>query len=126
MANDAFYSISCKDIDGGVHDLNSYRLDCSIYLLSKRQNVTMSKEPETEDVIKKNMREKYHVTFDVFSKCNVNGSDAHPLFTYLKKSLVDSEKPDISWNFAKFLIDRKGNPYKRYRPESAPQVITTS
>ncbi|BHF70097.1 hypothetical protein SprV_0301314700 [Sparganum proliferum] len=56
-----------------------------------------------------------------YSKCDVNGSDAHPLFTYLKKSLVDTEKPDITWNFAKFLVDRKGMPYKRYPPDFAPQ-----
>nr|VZI49501.1 unnamed protein product [Spirometra erinaceieuropaei] len=119
MTDDTFYSFICKDIDGNVTDLNPYSQGLAI--LAFPCNQFGAQEPETENVIKKNMQEKYKVTFDMFSKCEVNGSDAHPLFTYLKKSLVDTEKPDITWNFAKFLVDRKGMPYKRYPPDFAPQ-----
>ncbi|VDM05026.1 unnamed protein product [Schistocephalus solidus] len=84
MADDTFYSFTCKDIDGGITDLNSYRLECLRYLLSKSRGLAIlafpcnqfgEQEPETEDVIKKNMREKYKITFDMFSKCDVRGYD---------------------------------------------------
>eukprot|EP00112_Aurelia_sp_Birch-Aquarium-sp1_P003487 Seg139.2 transcript_id=Seg139.2/GoldUCD/mRNA.D3Y31 product="Glutathione peroxidase 1" protein_id=Seg139.2/GoldUCD/D3Y31 len=70
---------------------------------------------------------------DMFSKVQVNGSDAHSLFKYLKKQLPfpsdDSEtllndcrfaiwspihRSDIGWNFEKFLIGPDGKPVKRY------------
>ena len=41
-------------------------------------------EPGTEEEIKEFATSKYNVTFDMFSKINVNGGDAHPLWVYLK------------------------------------------
>lgn len=42
-------------------------------------------EPWPEQDIKKWVKDKYAVEFDMFSKVNVNGGNAHPLFKYLKK-----------------------------------------
>ena len=44
-------------------------------------------EPGTEANIKEFATGKYNVTFDMFSKINVNGGDAHPLWVYLKVTL---------------------------------------
>lgn len=63
---------------------------------------------------------KYNISFDQFDKIKVNGKDAHPLYNYLKEK-TDGEK--IRWNFAKFLIDRKGNIVKRYDPKVKPEDI---
>jgi glutathione peroxidase len=41
----------------------------------------------------------------------VNGSDAHPLYTYLK---AETGGDRIKWNFNKFLIDKAGNVIRRY------------
>ena len=41
-------------------------------------------EPGTEAEIKEFATGKYNVTFDLFSKINVNGGDTHPLWVYLK------------------------------------------
>ena len=41
-------------------------------------------EPGTEAEIKEFAAGKYNVTFDLFSKINVNGGDTHPLWAYLK------------------------------------------
>ena len=52
----------------------------------------------------------YGVTFPMFSKIDVNGEAAHPLFKYLtstKKGLLGSE--GIKWNFTKFLIGKDGS-----------------
>lgn len=82
----------------------------------------------------------YGVTFPIFSKIEVNGEDAHPLYQYLvsqkgfagfdeshpiaprlipKLQELDPDyasKPSIKWNFTKFLIDRRGNVAERFEP----------
>ena len=66
----------------------------------------------------------YDVTFPLFAKINVNGSEAEPLFKYLKSAapgLLGSEA--IKWNFTKFLIDRKGNVLNRYSPATRPEDL---
>ncbi|GHI00743.1 glutathione peroxidase [Neobacillus kokaensis] len=65
----------------------------------------------------------YGVTFPMFAKIDVNGSDADPLFNYLteqKKGVLSSR---IKWNFTKFLIDRNGQVTQRYAPTTDPKKI---
>ena len=62
---------------------------------------------------------KYDTKFPRFAKIKVNGSDADPLYIYLKE-----QKPGrIGWNFAKFLIDRKGNVVERFAPTDKPETL---
>ena len=57
-------------------------------------------------------RLRYDTRFPRFAKIKVNGSDADPLYVYLKE-----QKPGrIQWNFAKFLIDRHGEVVARFEP----------
>ena len=66
----------------------------------------------------------YDVSFPLFAKINVNGSDAAPLYKFLKSAapgLLGSEA--IKWNFTKFLIDRKGNVLDRYAPSTTPESL---
>ncbi|WP_220783319.1 glutathione peroxidase [Shewanella sairae] len=66
----------------------------------------------------------FGVTFPLFEKIDVNGSNTLPLYAYLKhsaKGLLGSEK--IKWNFTKFLVDRQGNPVKRYAPTTKPMAL---
>ena len=66
----------------------------------------------------------YNVTFPLFAKIDVNGSDAHPLFKFLKserKGLLGSES--IKWNFTKFLVGADGTVLKRYAPTDTPESI---
>jgi len=79
-----------------------------------------SQEPWSEPEIKKFVDENFHVTMDMYSKIEVNGSDAHPLFKYLKYKQGGTLGDFIKWNFTKFLIDRNGQPIKRYAPLDAP------
>lgn len=81
-------------------------------------------EPGDEAEIKNFCSLTYDVSFPMFSKVNVNGGEAHPLYEWLKK-----EKSGllgiglIKWNFTKFLIDREGNVIKRYAPTDEPEAI---
>ena len=65
----------------------------------------------------------YGVSFPMFSKINVNGKDAHPLYKYLKNELHGVFGNAIKWNFTKFLIDKNGNPVRRFAPITKPEKI---
>lgn len=81
-------------------------------------------EPGNEEEIKNFCSLTYNVTFPMFAKVDVNGSDADPLYQYLK-----GEKPGVlgteavKWNFTKFLVDKNGQVVKRYAPTDKPEDI---
>ncbi|CAI9739802.1 glutathione peroxidase-like [Octopus vulgaris] len=79
-------------------------------------------EPGSNEDIKK-FAEGYNVTFDMFSKINVNGADAHPLWYDLQRVLKGSLWNAIKWNFSKFLINKDGTPVKRFAPNQEPKSI---
>lgn len=58
--------------------------------------------------------------FDLFSKIDVNGNTAHPLYKFLKKAQGGTFGDSIKWNFTKFLCNKKGIPVKRYSPTTDP------
>ncbi len=81
-------------------------------------------EPGSDEEIQSFCTTNYGVTFPVFSKIEVNGENAHPLFQFLKKhqkGLLGTEK--IKWNFTKFWVDKEGFPKKRYAPQDRPEKI---
>jgi glutathione peroxidase len=60
----------------------------------------------------------------MFARIDVNGDNACELYQTLKAAQVDDDgKPDIAWNFTKFLVDREGNVVKRYAPQVGPEDI---
>ncbi len=67
----------------------------------------------------------YGVSFPMFSKIEVNGDNAHPLYQYLKKEargILGTQK--IKWNFTKFLVNQQGEVVKRFAPTTKPEDIT--
>ncbi|MDK2744560.1 MAG: glutathione peroxidase [Nitrospira sp. BO4] len=81
-------------------------------------------EPNGEAEIEQFCTRNFGVTFPMFTKIDVNGANAHPLYQYLK-----SEKPGIlgteaiKWNFTKFLVGSDGTVLKRYAPSDKPEAI---
>jgi glutathione peroxidase len=65
----------------------------------------------------------YHVTFPVFSKIEVNGAGAHPLYVWLKSEKGGLLGSAIKWNFTKFLLDRSGEVKFRYAPTAKPESL---
>ncbi|OQR96638.1 glutathione peroxidase [Achlya hypogyna] len=61
----------------------------------------------------------FGVKFRLFEKADVNGEHTQEVYRFLKSRL----EGDITWNFAKFLVDRHGTPVKRYEPKIAPFEI---
>jgi len=75
-------------------------------------------EPGTNAEIKGFCLTKYSVSFPLFSKISVKGSDKHPLYQYLTEQ---SPFPgEVEWNFQKYLIDRSGNIVARYHHRTKP------
>ena len=106
-------------------------------------NQFLEQEPGTDEEIREFCTTTYDVTFPVFSKIEVNGPGADPLYQYLRaqapgdfgpvygefyqaisKIRPGSEGTDeIKWNFTKFLIGRDGAVIKRYEPPVPPADI---
>jgi glutathione peroxidase len=63
------------------------------------------------------------VTFQLTEKIDVNGKNTHPVFAYLKSKKGGFLGNRIKWNFTKFLIDKNGNPVKRFAPTDKPEKI---
>jgi glutathione peroxidase len=82
-----------------------------------------NQDPGTEKEISEGCVVNYGVTFQMFSKINVNGPNTHPLYKYLKDSIFVLTGKKIKWNFTKFLIDSNGVPVKRFSPATVPEKI---
>ena len=103
--------------------------------------------PGSDEEIHNFCETKYGVKFPIFSKIEVKGENAHPLYKYLTgqkgfsgfhpdhpitpalERILSEEAPDykntsdIKWNFTKFLIDREGNVVERFEPTEDLSVV---
>eukprot|EP00051_Salpingoeca_urceolata_P026464 m.477398 g.477398 ORF g.477398 m.477398 type:complete len:73 (-) comp20830_c0_seq1:504-722(-) len=59
----------------------------------------------------------------MMDKINVNGSDTHPVYAFLKSRLKGAFGNFIKWNFTKFLCDSDGRPVKRFGPPEEPNAM---
>lgn len=87
-------------------------------------NQFAGQEPGSESEIQSFCSRDFGVSFPLFSKIDVNGKDAHPLYVFLKRQapgLLGTES--IKWNFTKFLIDRTGHVQERFAPSTKPQDL---
>ena len=87
-------------------------------------NQFKNQDPADDQAISEFCSLNYGVDFPMFSKIDVNGPDAHPLFQHLKreaKGLLGSE--GVKWNFTKFLVNQKGEVVGRYSPTTKPDAI---
>lgn len=82
-----------------------------------------NQEPETNETLEQVCRVNHGVSFPLTEKSDVNGKNTNPVFKYLKSKLGGFWGSRIKWNFTKFLVDRNGNPYKRYAPTKSPASL---
>ncbi len=105
----------------GLQNLHEKYADEGLAVLGFPCNQFGNQEPGDEEQIKKFCKSNYGVQFDMFSKIEVNGDSAHPLYKYLTSDELPVEpKGKIQWNFEKFLVDRSGKVVARYRSEVKP------
>ena len=118
--------------------------DQGFEILGFPSNQFAEQEPGSDEDIQNFCTTNYGVGFQMFSKIEVRGANAHPLFNYLTeqapfkgfdlnhslgkilKGLLEEKYPEtlhgdsIKWNFTKFLIDRDGNVAGRFEPTTSP------
>lgn len=108
----------------GLQDLQTRFGERGFSVLGFPCNQFGGQEPGSDAEIQSFCQTRYNVAFPMFSKVDVNGSQAEPLFEWLKSSapgLLGTEA--IKWNFTKFLVDRHGMVVRRYAPSVSPQDI---
>lgn len=87
-------------------------------------NQFAEQEPGTEEEIQNFCELNYQVTFLLFSKIDVKGEHAHPLYQHLVEHTPAPYKTgDIEWNFVKFLINRDGEVVKQFSARTEPETI---
>lgn len=107
----------------GLENLYQKYKDRGLVILGFPCNQFANQEPGDNQSIADNCVLNYGVTFPMFSKIDVNGTNAHPIFKYLKSELSGWFGSKIKWNFTKFLINEKGKPIKRFSPITKPERI---
>ncbi len=126
----------------GLEALYRADADRGLEILGFPCNQFKEQEPGTDAEIQDFCKTTYDVTFPVFSKVEVNGPDADPLYQYLRAAAPGdfgpqygqfydviskihpaAEADDVKWNFTKFLIGRDGEVIKRYEPPVPPEDI---
>ena len=147
------YNISVKDIDMNSVDLRTYEgktllivnvaskcgftpqykdlqnlyekyQDQGLEVLGFPCNQFGSQEKGSEQDIKEFCTKNYAVTFPIFSKVEINGNKAEPLFKFLKqqiKGFMGTES--VKWNFSKFLVNKNGQVVKRYGSLDFPENL---
>ena len=100
---------------------NKYK-DRSFVILGFPANNFLWQEPGTNTEIQTFCSTKYHVTFPMFAKISVKGSDKAPLYQFLTdKKANPSTGGEIRWNFTKFLADRDGRIIARFGSRVDPE-----
>ena len=108
----------------GLEALYKKYSDRGFAVLGFPSNQFGQQEPGPDTEIAEFCEMNFGVTFPMFSKVDVNGPTAHPLYKYLtseKKGLLGSE--GIKWNFTKFLIGKNGAVIDRYAPTTKPEEL---
>lgn len=87
----------------GLQNLHTTYGD-KITVLGFPANNFLWQEPGSNQDIAEFCERNYGVTFEMFEKISVKGSDQHPLYAWLQSKT--GHKPD--WNFAKYLVSEDG------------------
>ena len=119
----------------GLEKLYKEKKDQGLEILGFPANNFLAQEPGYDEEIQEFCSLNYQVNFPLFSKISVAGEDKHPLYQTLTqaiperigegpwwKDLVDygltpNPKPEVLWNFEKFLINKNGEVVARFAPD---------
>ncbi|MGQ5776895.1 glutathione peroxidase [Serratia sp. IR-2025] len=108
----------------GLENLWQYYRERGLVVLGFPCNQFGSQEPGSPLEIANFCSLNYGVSFPLFSKINVNGPGAHPLFNELKRlapGILGSRR--IKWNFTKFLLTADGQRVTRFAPITKPERL---
>ena len=80
-------------------------------------------EPGNAAQIQQFCASNFAVSFPMFDKIDVNGTNAHPLYNHLKGEKSGLLGSAIKWNFTKFVVDRVGKVVARHAPTARPEGL---
>jgi glutathione peroxidase len=107
---------------GGLQKLHDRYSTRGFTVLGFPCNQFFRQEPGTAEQIQQFCSVNYGVTFPLYAKLDVKGSDQHPLYALLTQIPDDRGKAgNVAWNFEKFLIGRDGIPVRRFRSKVVPE-----
>jgi len=109
----------------GLQTLYERYRDQGFTILAFPANDFGKQEPGDNKEIAEFCYTKYSLEFPLFSKITVVGDKKHPLYRHLTEQTEFTG--EITWNFQKFLINRKGDVIARYRPSTkplTPKIVT--
>jgi len=107
----------------GLQELYSKYKDEGFEILDFPCNQFGEQAPGSNEEIHDFCVKNYGITFEQFSKIDVNGDNTHPLFSYLRCITGKFPGAEISWNFTKFLIGKDGLPVKQFAPPTQPKDL---
>ncbi|WP_018502696.1 glutathione peroxidase [Parafrankia discariae] len=128
-----------EGLEALYRDLNGRGLE----ILGFPCNQFGGQEPGTDAEIQEFCSTNFNVTFPVFSKIEVNGDGAAPLYNYLRSEApgdfgpesgflyehIKRSRPEaigtdeVKWNFTKFLVDGEGKVVRRFEPTVTPEEL---
>lgn len=108
----------------GLETLYEKYKDRGVNVLGFPCNQFGRQEPGDASAITEFCEINYGVSFPMFEKIEVNGSNAAPLYQFLKNAAPGVlGTRNVKWNFTKFLVDQEGNVVKRYAPSVKPEDL---
>ena len=145
----SFYDFKVKSIDGKEVDLSRFkgkkvlvvnvaskcgftkqyaelqelyeRYGDKVTVLGFPANNFLWQEPGDNDEIASFCQVNYGVTFPMFEKISVRGSNQHPLYRWLsRKSYNGVVDQAPNWNFSKYLLDEEGRMLAFFPPKVSP------
>ena len=94
-----------------------------LVILGVPANEFGKQEPGTNEEIVKFCTKEYGVTFPMTEKVVVKGDGITPLYKFLtEKDTNPKHAGAITWNFEKFLINKKGEVVGRFNPRTKPDA----
>ena len=107
----------------GLQELHDRFADHGFAVLGFPCDQFGGQEPGSDEEISGFCERNFGVSFPLFSKVEVNGPGAHPVFDYLRSQKGGLLGNRIKWNFTKFLVGRDGRVVERYAPTTKPEKI---
>lgn len=107
----------------GLQDLYEKYYEQGFEVLGFPCNQFKNQDTGTDKQIFSFCEDNYGVSFQMFSKVDVKGENAHPLFTYLTEEAKGLITKDIKWNFTKFLVNKRGEVIDRFAPQTEPKRL---
>ncbi len=104
----------------GLQQLHDTYEDQGLVVLGFPCDQFGNQEPGNEAEISDFCERNFGVTFPLFSKVDVNGGEAHPLFKWMRSEKKGALGTKIRWNFTKFLIGKDGKVAARFAPKTQP------